>query len=206
MGWTPAPTLSCQQPDAMLWLLHQHPVNQESLIFYGERFPEVMASWGMCVCLCAPVCVHSCLIVLILIINPLWRQQGKREKSDLWSQVVHRSPSKISASNNNAIFLCYVVVISITYTLLIFFLLIVFLFLTEIICWLETPETKDQNCHPSFMTRNSTLRYFYCQRMRRRVSILANHENGHLPSLLPGCYSQALTELSIWNTSALYWM
>ena len=96
MGWTPDPTPSCQQPDAVLWLLHQHPVNQGFLIFYEESFPEVMASRGMCVF----VCVHNCLYVFILIISPLKRQRVKREKSDFWCQDVQRSPNKISVRNN----------------------------------------------------------------------------------------------------------
>lgn len=65
-SWTSAPTPGCQQPDATLWLLHQHPVNQRSLICFWREVP-----WSLgflrdvrvcaeCACLCTqlPRCVH----------------------------------------------------------------------------------------------------------------------------------------------------
>lgn len=159
MCCTPTSTPSCQQPDATLWLLHQHPVNQESSIFYGG------VPWSddflrrVCVCVKLPRCAHA---------NKCPKKTEKEER-EKWYLYGVRMLRDHQVRLYQAI-ICHVFFFTMSWWFCLevinLFFFRVFQFLTEIIDWLEIPATEDQNWRLSVMTPNSTLRYFYCQTIR----------------------------------------
>lgn len=183
MCWAPTSTPSRQQPHATLWLSHQHPVNQESSIFYGG----VPWSYGflrhvrVCVCVCTCMCLK---LPTCAPVNKCLKKDRERKVIYIWHQNVQRSPSKILPSSNMPYF----------FTRSWWFCLeVINLFFIESVSVFDWNNLLiRKSCYGG---SNSTWRYFYCQIIRSQGLNPGKSQKCLLCAL---CFLAATHE-SLWN-------